>query len=87
MTRTVNQGITEWIDPMGEQRGYLARSTEGSVVARIRTSELSSVYVVYGDVVAWLCVLASGGLLVLGVLRKGPWTGELQVRDQTGSAG
>jgi apolipoprotein N-acyltransferase len=74
MVRVVNRGITCFVDPLGEvvpgsmvtrvRNGVeTGLHVEGSVLKTVPTSKLDSFYVSFGDVFAWLTVLASATLV------------------------
>lgn len=85
VVRIVNRGITCFIDPLGRvvdavegkkrlRDGTLVASqvhVEGAILNTVPTTRLMSFYVRFGDVFAWLCWVASAGLIGFSFMRKG----------------
>jgi apolipoprotein N-acyltransferase len=64
MARSVNQGVSGFIDSVGRSTGDLAARTEGTSLMRLSLDDRLTIYTLYGDVFAWLC--AAGAVAAVG---------------------
>lgn len=68
VARAANDGISEFVDPLGRVTEPSQLQTQTVVSGRLRTSDARTLYARWGDWVGWLTVLAAlgfaGGLLV-----------------------
>ncbi len=71
IARAANDGISEFLDPLGRSYAETGLEQEASVTDRLRTSDVIPLYVRLGDWVGTLCVLATLGLA--GVLLADKW--------------
>ena len=71
IARAANDGISEFLDPLGHPYAETGLEQEAMVADRLRTSDVISLYVRLGDWVGTLCVLATLGLA--GVLLVDKW--------------
>jgi apolipoprotein N-acyltransferase len=61
IARAANDGISEFVDPLGNTYAETGLEQEASVSGRLRTSDVIPLYVRLGDWVGWLSVLATAG--------------------------
>lgn len=71
LLRCTNNGLTVSLDPYGRIVARMAAGVRGSLEAPYGFRSDLTFYARHGDWVAWLCVAASGLLLILGA-RRGP---------------
>src|SRR2546430_359757 len=71
IARAANDGISEFLDPLGHTYAETGLEQEAMVADRLRTSDVIPLYVRLGDWVGTLCVLATLGLA--GVLAVQHW--------------
>jgi apolipoprotein N-acyltransferase len=71
IARAANDGISEFLDPLGRTYAETGLEREASVSDRLRTSDVIPPYVRLGDWVGTLCVLATLGFA--GVLAVDAW--------------
>jgi len=71
IARAANDGISEFLDPLGHTYAETGLEREAMVADRLRTSDVIPLYVRLGDWVGTLCVLATLGLA--GVLAVQHW--------------
>ncbi|MGA2231963.1 MAG: apolipoprotein N-acyltransferase [Tepidisphaeraceae bacterium] len=74
MARSVNQGVSGFIDSVGRSSGLLAARTEGTSLMRLNLDDRLTIYTQYGDLFAWLCAagaVAAAGAPAVGRLFKG----------------
>src|SRR6266704_1677025 len=64
IARAANDGISEFLDPLGHTYAETGLEQEAMVADRLRTSDVIPLYVRLGDWVGTLCVLATLGLAV-----------------------
>src|SRR5216117_3892313 len=62
IARAANDGISEFLDPLGHTYAETGLEREAMVADRLRTSDVIPLYVRLGDWVGTLCVLATLGL-------------------------
>ncbi len=62
VARAANSGISEFVDPLGRTYGTTHLDTEAVVADRLRTSDVTTVYVRWGDWIGLLSVLTTLGL-------------------------
>jgi len=72
IARAANDGISEFVDPLGRSYAETGLEQDASVIDRLRTSDVIPPYVRLGDWVGTLCVLATLGFA--GVLVGQKWT-------------
>ena len=71
IARAANSGISQFVDPLGRTQDATGLEEEASVVGRLRSSDVVTLYVRLGDWVGMLAVLATLGLA--GVLAVQAW--------------
>jgi len=71
IARAANDGISEFLDPLGHTYAETGLEQEATVADRLRTSDVIPLYVRLGDWVGTLCVLATLGFA--GVLLADKW--------------
>jgi apolipoprotein N-acyltransferase len=69
IARAANSGISEVVSPLGVPSARTRLETRAVVVTRLETSDVIPLYVRWGDWVAVLVLVLSGGLLGLAFLR------------------
>ncbi len=67
--RSANTGISGWVDPLGRWHDRTPLYEEAVVVADLPISGLTTPYTRWGDWVPFACVLAWGGLALIGAAR------------------
>ena len=77
IARAANDGISEFVDPLGRTYAETGLEQEASVSGQLRTSDVIPLYVRLGDWVGLLCVLATLGLV--GVLALDAWRARRRV--------
>jgi apolipoprotein N-acyltransferase len=70
MARSVNTGISGFIDSAGHTSGLVAARTEGTSLMQLGLDSRLTFYTLHGDVFAWLCVSVSALCGIAGLLRK-----------------
>jgi apolipoprotein N-acyltransferase len=65
IARAANDGISEFVDPLGRTYAATGLEVEATVADRLRTSDVIPLYVRLGDWVGTLCVLATLGFAVV----------------------
>jgi len=70
VARAANSGISEFVDPLGHVYAATALETEALIADRLRTSDVTTVYVRWGDWVGAVAVLATLGLAVVVIRRR-----------------
>ncbi len=68
IARAANSGISEFVDPFGRASDASALGQQAVVTGRLRTSDVTTLYVRWGDWVGMLVVLAMLGFSVVLVL-------------------
>ncbi len=71
IARAANDGISEFLDPLGHTYAETGLEQEATVADRLRTSDVIPLYVRLGDWVGTLCALATLGFA--GVLAVQHW--------------
>ncbi len=71
IARAANDGISEFVDPLGRTYAATGLEVEASVADRLRTSAVIPPYVRLGDWVGMLSVLGTVGLAVTLVTTRG----------------
>ena len=71
IARAANDGISEFVDPLGRTYSATGLEVEAVVSGRLRTSDVIPPYVRLGDWVGTLCVLATLGFA--GALMADRW--------------
>jgi apolipoprotein N-acyltransferase len=75
VVRCVNRGMTMLVDPLGRtkiaygqdaQQGRSAMHVEATINENATTTRLETIYVRVGDLFAWLCVVASFIIIIIG---------------------
>ena len=69
IARAANSGISEVVSPLGVPSARTKLESRTVVVTRLETSDVIPLYVRWGDWVAVLILVLSGGLLGLALLR------------------
>lgn len=67
--RSVNTGISAFIDPVGRVYGELPRSQTGESTQQLIVDSRTTFYTLYGNVFAWICFLVTGILTALNIAR------------------
>jgi apolipoprotein N-acyltransferase len=70
VARAANSGISEFVDPLGRAYAATELGRDTIVADRLRTSDVITLYVRWGDWVGWLCVLATFGLSAVLVANR-----------------
>lgn len=68
--RSVNTGVSGFIDSVGHDSGVLPVRTEGTSIMQLSLDSRLSFYTLYGDVFAWLCVMAPAGYVTWRKFRR-----------------
>ncbi len=68
IARAANSGISEFVDPFGHAYQASTLGQQTVVIGRLRTSDVTTLYVRWGDWVGTLVVLAMLGFAVVLVL-------------------
>lgn len=63
VARAANDGISEFVDPLGRVRDATGLEREAVVIDRLTTSDVMTLYVRLGDWVGWVAVVGTLGLL------------------------
>jgi len=69
VARAANSGITQFVDPLGHTYASTRLETEAVVADRLRTSDVTTIYVRLGDWVGTLAVLGTLGIAWLALAR------------------
>ncbi len=77
IARAANDGISEFVDPLGHTYAETGLEQEAVVSGHVRTSDVIPLYVRLGDWVGLLCVLGTLGLA--GVLAADAWRSRRRV--------
>jgi apolipoprotein N-acyltransferase len=72
VARAANSGITQFVDPLGRSYASTALETETLVADRLRTSDVTTLYVRLGDWVGTLAVVGMLGLAWVALVRRKP---------------
>jgi apolipoprotein N-acyltransferase len=67
IARSVNTGISGFVDSMGRPSGLVAAETAGTAWEQLRIDSRTTVYTRIGDIFAYLCAIVTGILLIIGV--------------------
>jgi len=67
--RSVNTGISAFIDPLGRIYGELPRSQVGQSAQQLIVDSRTTFYTLYGNVFAWICLFITALLTVLNIAR------------------
>ena len=70
IARPANSGISEFVDPFGRAYEVSALEEQAVVTGRLRTSDVITLYVRWGDWVGWLSVLSMLGFAVVLVVNR-----------------
>ena len=70
VARAANSGITQFVDPLGHAYASTRLATDALVTDRLRTSDVTTVYVRLGDWVGTLAVLATLGIAWLALVPR-----------------
>ncbi len=68
--RSVNNGVSAIIDPDGRVRSFVPAATEGSVVGPVLLDSRSTLYGRFGDLFAYLCLVATAGFTIIGTISR-----------------
>ena len=68
--RSVNTGISGFIDSVGRITGTIPAETTGTSAATVFLDDRITLYTRFGDIFAYICVAATGGLILLGITRR-----------------
>ena len=69
MARSVNTGTSGFIDSVGRVSHTIASSTEGTSLMQLQLDGRITFYTRFGDLFAWICVIASAGLIGRTIIR------------------
>lgn len=58
---SANTGISTWVDHIGNVRAKAGKRVEDVIIAQVGKSKTESIYLKYGDILAWMCL----GLLAI----------------------
>ena len=72
VARAANSGISQFVDPLGRAYASTRLETDALVADRLRTSDVTTVYVRLGDWVGTLAVLGTLGFVVLALMPRRP---------------
>jgi len=75
IARAANSGISEFVDPFGHAYEASALEQQAIVTGRLRTSDVTTLYVRWGDWVGLLSVLTTlgfGAVLIQSAIRSRP---------------
>jgi apolipoprotein N-acyltransferase len=67
--RSVNTGISGFVDSLGRTRGLIPAGQEGTSIATLELDSRVTVYSRVGDLFAYACALITAMLIPLGLLR------------------
>ena len=70
IARAANSGISEFVDPLGHTYAASGLEQEAIVADRLRTSDVITLYVRWGDWIGLLCVLSTLGFAVVLVVNR-----------------
>ena len=62
---SANTGISTWVDRIGNIREKSGKRVEDTIIAQVGKSSVESIYLRYGDILAWTCL----GLLAIAWIR------------------
>ncbi len=68
--RSVNTGISGFVDSVGRVHDTIAAGTEGSSSAKLMIDPRVTFYTWFGDVFAWICVSATGSAMLLRAINR-----------------
>lgn len=83
IARAGNSGVSEFVDPLGRAYDATRLNTEAAIAGRLRTSEVTTLYVRWGD---WVGTLAVSSVLALGLLTLVRRRSEDTAADSKGGA-
>jgi len=63
---SANTGISTWVDRIGKIREKSGKRVEDTIIAQVGKSSVESIYLRYGDILAWTCL----GLLAIAWIRR-----------------
>jgi apolipoprotein N-acyltransferase len=69
IARSVNTGISGFVDSMGRTSDLLAAQMEGTASEQLRLDSRTTLYTRWGDVFAHLCAIVTGMVAVIGLAR------------------
>jgi apolipoprotein N-acyltransferase len=69
IARSVNTGISGFVDSMGRPNDLIAAETQGTASEQLRIDSRVTFYTRFGDLFAILCAVVTGLLMVMGVSR------------------
>lgn len=72
IARAANDGVSEFVDPLGRVSDATVLGTEDAVAGRLVTSDVVPLYVRWGDWVGTLAVLVTVGLVIVVIVAKSP---------------
>jgi len=68
--RSVNTGISGFIDSVGRTHDLIAAGTEGVSIAKLGIDPRITFYTRFGDVFAWICVSVAGSEMLLKMISR-----------------
>lgn len=75
---SANTGISTWIDRTGRTRAKSGKRVEDVIIAEVGKSQIRSIYLDYGDILAWICLC----LLAIGWINRGAHRANTQEQSQ-----
>jgi apolipoprotein N-acyltransferase len=72
VARAANSGISQFVDPLGRAYASTGLETDALIADRLRTSDVTTLYVRLGDWVGLLAVLGTLGIAVLALMPRRP---------------
>ncbi|HYE21715.1 MAG TPA: apolipoprotein N-acyltransferase [Tepidisphaeraceae bacterium] len=82
--RSVNTGVSAFIDPVGRITGQLPPGQEGAATGRLALDSRTTFYTLYGDLFAYGCGLGTAAFAAVGV---GRWWGARKNRKKSDEVG
>ena len=70
IARAANSGISEFVDPLGHAYHRTRLDSEDAIADRLRTSDVTTLYVRWGDWVGTLVVLATLGFATMLIVNR-----------------
>lgn len=63
IARAANDGVSEFVDPLGRERGRTAKEVQTTEAGEVYTTDARTVYVALGDWIGWLSVVGTLALI------------------------
>ena len=68
--RSVNTGISGFIDSVGRAHNLVPAGTEGFAFAQVQLDPRLTIYTRFGDVFSWICIGVTVSMMLLAVLGR-----------------